>query len=71
MPYKDLEVFKKAYEAALEVHKASLGFPKVELGSAAEGFEQVHPGQSGRRNGQAGVRQGCRPVYPDGVGLLR
>ena len=30
MPYHRLEVYRKAYELALEIHKLSLGFPKIE-----------------------------------------
>ena len=30
MPYHRLEVYQKAYGLAIEVHKASLGFPKIE-----------------------------------------
>jgi four helix bundle protein len=30
MPYHKLEVYKKAYALALEVHKLTLSFPKIE-----------------------------------------
>ncbi len=30
MPYHTLEVFRKAYQAALEIHRLSLKFPKFE-----------------------------------------
>ena len=30
MPYHRLQVYQKAYQLALEIHKLSLGFPKVE-----------------------------------------
>ena len=30
MPYHRLEVYRKAYRIALEVHRVSLGFPKIE-----------------------------------------
>ena len=30
MPYHRLEVYRKAYGLALEIHKLSLGFPKIE-----------------------------------------
>ncbi len=30
MPYHRLEVYQKAYGLAIEVHKASLAFPKIE-----------------------------------------
>ena len=30
MPYHRLEVYRKAYRIALEVHRISLGFPKIE-----------------------------------------
>ena len=28
--FEDLDVFRKAYDVSLEIHKASLGFPKIE-----------------------------------------
>ena len=30
MPYHRLQVYQKAYQLALEIHKSSLGFPKIE-----------------------------------------
>ena len=30
MPYHKLEVYRKAYELALEIHKITLQFPKIE-----------------------------------------
>ncbi len=30
MPYRRLDVYQKSYQLALEVHKLSLGFPKLE-----------------------------------------
>jgi four helix bundle protein len=30
MPYHRLDVYQKAYQLALEIHKVSLGFPKLE-----------------------------------------
>ena len=30
LKFEDLEVFKRAYVISLEIHKASLGFPKLE-----------------------------------------
>ncbi len=30
MPYHRLQVYQKAYQLALEIHKLSLGFPKIE-----------------------------------------
>ena len=30
MPYHRLDVYQKAYQLALEVHRVSLGFPKIE-----------------------------------------
>ena len=30
MPYHRLDVYQKAYQLALEVHRISLGFPKIE-----------------------------------------
>ena len=30
MPYHNLDVYKKAYQLALEIHKLSLNFPKIE-----------------------------------------
>ena len=30
MPYHRLDVYQKAYQVALEVHRVSLGFPKIE-----------------------------------------
>ena len=30
MPYRRLDVYQKSYQLALEVHKVSLGFPKLE-----------------------------------------
>ena len=29
-PYRSLEVYKKAYQLALEIHRLTLGFPKLE-----------------------------------------
>ncbi len=34
--YSDLEVWKKAYELSLKIHKASLSFPKIEQYSLAD-----------------------------------
>ena len=34
--YEDLEVFQRAYQASLEIHKASLGFPKIEQFALAD-----------------------------------
>jgi four helix bundle protein len=33
---EDLEVFRRAYELSLEVHKASLGFPRIEQYALAD-----------------------------------
>lgn len=30
MPYRNLSVYQKAYQLALEVHRMSLGFPRIE-----------------------------------------
>ncbi len=34
--FEDLDVYQKAYHAALEVHKLSLGFPKIEQTALAD-----------------------------------
>ena len=34
--FEDLEVFKKAYRTSLEIHKASLTFPKIERWALAD-----------------------------------
>jgi four helix bundle protein len=34
--YEDLEVFKRAYQTSLEVHKASLTFPSIEQRALAD-----------------------------------
>ena len=36
MPYHTLEVYQKAYRAALEVHKLSLSFPQIEQYAMAQ-----------------------------------
>ena len=44
MPYHRLDVYQKAYQLALEVHRLSLGFPKlgaIWIGAAVAGVEQV------------------------------
>ena len=30
MPYHQLDVYQKAYQLALDIHKFSLGFPRIE-----------------------------------------
>ncbi len=30
MPYRNLSVYQKAYQLALEIHRLSLGFPRIE-----------------------------------------
>ena len=34
--FEDLEVFQRAYRVSLEIHKASLGFPKIEQYAMAD-----------------------------------
>ena len=34
--FEDLEVFRRAYRASLEVHRASLGFPAIEQRALAD-----------------------------------
>ena len=34
--FRELEVYKKAYAVLLEIHKASLGFPKIEQYALAD-----------------------------------
>ena len=34
--FEDLEVYRRAYKAALEIHKASLNFPKIEQYALAD-----------------------------------
>jgi four helix bundle protein len=34
--FEDLEVFQRAYRASLEIHKESLGFPKIEQFALAD-----------------------------------
>ena len=36
LKFEDLEVFKRAYVISLEIHKASLGFPKLEQHGLAD-----------------------------------
>ena len=36
MPYHRLDVYQKAYQVALEVHRISLGFPKIEQYALAQ-----------------------------------
>ena len=44
MPYHRLEVFKKSYAIALEIHKITMGFPK---------HEQYEIGQQLRRSSKS------------------
>ena len=34
--FEDLDVFRRAYRASLEVHRASLGFPRIEQSALAD-----------------------------------
>ncbi len=42
--YRDLDVFEKAYTAALEIHKATLTFPKIEQYALADQLRRASKG---------------------------
>ncbi len=61
MPYHRLDVYQKAYQLALEVHRISLEFREaraIRAGATSAGIQQIHSGEHCRGNGQAG--KSCR-----------
>ena len=72
---EDLEVFRRAYRLSLEVHRASLEFPRIEQfgagGSDPPGVE-IDLRQPGRGVWPAGlVEAGVPPLSDDGDGFGR
>jgi four helix bundle protein len=64
MPYHRLDVYQKSYQAALDVHKASLNFPKIEqygLAQQLRGSSKSIPANiaegMGKQDSQADVRR--------------
>ena len=72
---EDLEVFRRAYRLSLEVHRASLEFPRIEqfaLGRSGPAGVQIDLCQSGRGVWPAAaVKIGVPPLSDDGVGFGR
>jgi hypothetical protein len=73
--FEDLEVFKRAYRMSLEVHKATLHFPKIEqyaLGDQIPTSFKVDLREHRRRFWQATPEPGgVQTLLDDGVGLGR
>ena len=52
--FEDLEVFQRAYRASLEIHRESLGFPKIEQYALADQIRRASKREAGARSGSAG-----------------
>ncbi len=66
---EDLEVFRRAYRLSLEIHRASLGLPRIEQFALADQLrrsKQINLRQPRRRLRQAEPFCGGIPALPDG-----
>jgi 23S rRNA-intervening sequence protein len=59
--FEELEVFNRAYGVSIEIHKVSLGFPKIEQFGLADQIRrasEVDLREPRRRLGEGGVLEG-------------